>query len=63
VAEAEKQRKSLLFLGCEISDFIKLEYIFSLLCNDQLLKVVIFQLPTADGRNYAVVLRSVTAVR
>jgi len=37
--------------------------IFGLLCNDQLLNVVVFPLRTADGKNYAVILRSVTAVR
>jgi hypothetical protein len=50
VAEGEKQKKILFAQDLEISGSIKLEHIFSVMRNDQLLKVAIFPLETVDGK-------------
>jgi hypothetical protein len=50
VAEREKQIKILFAQNFEISVFIKLEHIFSLMLHDQLLKIAIFPLETVDGK-------------
>ena len=61
MAEVEKERKALL-KKLRTFGFHKIEHIFSQRINDQFLNVVIFPLDRVEGKHYAVILSSVSAL-